>query len=114
MTVRFNCLINAESLPDAWGKLEEVCAGLYYGYRSFDDEFMATVIEKSEENERGMTMGELIKRMKNEASMFGKELEAEVYAIDHDGYMQIPKVETCYCTRGGKSHKVLMICGEDD
>lgn len=49
MTVRFNCWVEAESLPEAWRKLEEVC-----GEKSqIEDKFTATVLE--EKNDSGRT-----------------------------------------------------------
>lgn len=114
MTVKFNCLVKAESLPDAWGKLEEVCAGLYYRERSFDDDFTATVIDAPEDDERHMTVLELIKMLKDESWKTQDVLSAEVYVTDCEGDWQTPKVKTRCHLRDGKPHKALIICGEED
>lgn len=48
MTVRFNCWVEAESLPDAWEKLEEVC-----GEKSqIKEKFTATVLEDKHDSSR--------------------------------------------------------------
>ena len=54
MTVRFNCWVEAESLYDAWDKLDEICAGIYYRERSFCNEFTATVLENPEEDKKSI------------------------------------------------------------
>ncbi len=48
MTVRFNCWVEAKSLPDAWEKLEEVC-----GEKDcIEDKFTATVLEEKNDSSR--------------------------------------------------------------
>lgn len=51
MTVRFNCWVKADSLPDAWEKLEEICGDVH---NKVSWKFTATVLEDPEEDMRSM------------------------------------------------------------